>query len=178
MTAALLALVAAATSGAGSGCTNPVRDKAIEDLGPEAPGESPGPEHRAGQPCLLCHSDGGPASSKPFAMAGTVYQDAKGLKGAENVFVQFVDARGSGPVVAPQTGPSGNFYVPLQDWADLSYPVRVGLYEKITDKPKTTMKSLIGREGSCNFCHRPLPDGDLSDDQIDKTRSSAGAITF
>ena len=49
-------------------CTDPLRDREIEALGDEAPGVSPGPEHRPGQPCVLCHSDGGPASSKPFAV--------------------------------------------------------------------------------------------------------------
>lgn len=174
----IAAAAAAALAAAGSGCTNPVRDAQIEALGPEPDG-APGPDHRPGQPCLLCHSEGGPASSKAFAMAGTIYvSDAPGAEGSEGVIVQFVDARGSGPVVAPSTGPTGNFYVPLQDWPNLSYPVRVALYAKIGDKPGLTMKSLINREGSCNFCHRPLPEGDLTEEQIDATRSSAGQLVF
>jgi hypothetical protein len=158
------------------GCTDPVRDAEIAALGPEAPGESPGPEHRPGQPCLHCHTKGGPAENKPFAIAGTVYEtDQPGSQGADGIFVQFVDSAGGGPREIPQTGASGNFYVPLQDWPDLKYPLRVGLYEELNGPPTVIMKSLISREGSCNYCHRPNI-ADPTEDEIDDSRSSAGQI--
>ncbi|MCW5834244.1 MAG: hypothetical protein KIS78_17735 [Labilithrix sp.] len=170
---AALSVVVGSTLG---GCTDPVRDAEIEALGPEEPGVTPNPEHRPGQPCLHCHSQGGPASNKPFAIAGTVYEtDQPGSNGADGIFVQFVDSAGGGPREIPQTGPSGNFYVPLQDWPDLKYPVRVGLYEDLNGPPTVIMKSLINREGSCNFCHRPNL-ADPTDEEIDDSRSSAGQI--
>jgi hypothetical protein len=172
-------LLASSLAIIGSSCGGTVRDTMIQNLGPEDPAVPIGPEHRPGQPCVLCHEKGGPAASKPFAIAGTIYKTAKaGAAGATDVFVQFRDARGGGPVVSPQSGESGNFYVPLQDWPDMTFPIRVGLYKNLNDPPAATMQSLIGREPSCNFCHRPLPSGDLSDDQLQATRSSAGAIVF
>src|SRR5262245_50333962 len=54
------------------GCTDPVRQAQIDKLGPEDPAVPVGPDHRPGQACVLCHSEGGPASSKAFAIAGTV----------------------------------------------------------------------------------------------------------
>ena len=52
-------------------CTDPVLDDQIEALGPET--GNPGPTHRPGQPCVLCHSQLGPASDSVFLLAGTVY---------------------------------------------------------------------------------------------------------
>ena len=173
----LVAVLGVAAASSGSGCTDPVRDAEIEALGPEEPGQSPGPDHRPGQPCLHCHSKGGPASNKPFAMAGTVFQtELPDSPAAEGVTVQFIDAKNGAPIISPETGPTGNFYVPLQDWPNLAYPVRVGLYEALDAPPKIIMQSLIGREGSCNYCHRRNPDGDLSEQQVKASRSSAGQI--
>jgi hypothetical protein len=166
-----------ASAALAAACSDPVVDDAIAALGPEDPG-GPGPEHRPGQPCVLCHSKGGPASSKAFAVAGTVYQTPTGTDGADQVTVEFVDANGTGPRANPTTGPSGNFWVPIEDWENLAFPIRVGLYDDADKPPTQQMVSLIGREGSCNFCHRPLPSGDLSKAQIDQTRSSAGQIYF
>ena len=172
---ALLALLAAASSGCSG---DPVRDAAIAALGPEDTA-GPGPDHRPGQPCLLCHSAGGPAASKALAIAGTVYKTPQaGADGQDGITVQFVDSRGTGPRVPPPTGPSGNFYVPLGDWPDMAFPIRVGLYDDPTGGPKQAMQSLIGREGSCNFCHRPNKSGDLTPADLDLTRSSAGQIFF
>jgi hypothetical protein len=182
--ALLSILVAAGLAGIGSGCTDPVRDDAIDALGDEE-GE-PGPEHRPGQPCLLCHSEGGPASDKAFALAGTVYEsDEPGAKGKAEVFVGFKDARGGSPKSPIQTGPSGNFYVPIDEWPDMSFPVRVGLYKGNVSEgaPDAIMKSLINREGSCNYCHKPnidpkdLPkDKDEKKKALQKTTESAGQI--
>ncbi|MDF2694697.1 MAG: hypothetical protein K0S65_3080 [Labilithrix sp.] len=169
------ALIATGASSLGA-CTDPVRDAEIEALGPEEPGVTPNAEHRPGQPCLHCHTKGGPAENKPFAIAGTIFEtDQPGSAGADGIFVQFVDSAGGGPREIPQTGPSGNFYVPLQDWPDLKYPLRVGLYEDLAGAPTVIMKSLINREGSCNYCHRPNLD-DPNEAEIDDSRSSAGQI--
>jgi hypothetical protein len=157
---AIVVVVSAAFAvaiGGTSGCTDPVRDAEIEALGPEAPGESPGPEHRAGQPCLHCHSKGGPAEAHPFAIAGTIYEtSAWDSKPASNITVQFVDANGASPRSEPPVSNDvGNFWLPVEDWPGMAFPLRVGLYDDPGKPPIQVMNSLIGREGSCNFCHRP-----------------------
>ena len=53
-------------------CVDESHELQVQALGGEAPGVSPGPLHRPGQPCLVCHGEPGPASHK-FVMAGTVY---------------------------------------------------------------------------------------------------------
>lgn len=137
-------------------CTDPVRDRQIAALGGEDPAVPIGPDHRPGQPCVLCHSAGGPAEDKPFAVAGTVYETAApGSPGAEGVIVKFVDAVQSAPRTSPRTGPSGNFYVPESDWPELTFPFRVGLYLEGQTRPVQEMQTLVNREPSCNACHVP-----------------------
>ncbi|WP_394847221.1 hypothetical protein LZC95_07100 [Pendulispora brunnea] len=137
-------------------CTDPVIDDAIEKLGdePASPGE--GPEHRPGQPCVLCHRDGGPASSH-FAVAGTVFDSAEpGSKGVEGVEVLLVDSNGNYPRSGGKKKPvitnkAGNFYVPADDWPDLAFPFHVKLVKGTTER---RMLSHVGREPSCSGCHR------------------------
>lgn len=176
----LLSLAAACIAAVGSGCTDPTRERQIEALGPNT--EPNGPDHRPGQPCLVCHSAGGPAEGKAFAVAGTIYKSSKvGEEGAAAVVVQFVDSNGGKPAAEYETGATGNFYVPIEDWPDLKFPIRVALYEAKDEPPKQTMKSLINREGSCNFCHRPNVDPKKTDDEEaakDNSRSSAGQIYY
>lgn len=161
-----------------AGCTDPVRDQQIEALGPEAAGVPPGEMHRPGQPCLPCHSSGGPAASSPFAVAGTIFKTAKfDSEPASEITVQFVDANGGAPRVSPVTNEAGNFWVPVADWPDLAFPVRVGLYTDKDAAPTQTMKSLINREGSCNFCHHPTADpSQLSDEQSEGNKQYTGQI--
>jgi len=174
----LLSAIAALGAAIGSGCSDPTRDRQIEALGPDT--ETPGPDHRPGQPCILCHSEGGPAESKAFAIAGTVYKTSKvGEDGIEGVVVQFIAANDSKPVALPSTGPTGNFFVPVEDWPDIVFPIRVALYNNEDDPPVQTMKSLINKEASCNFCHRPNVDPKKTDDEDvakDLSRQSAGQI--
>ena len=136
-------------------CTDPVRDQRVDDLPDEDPG-GPGPDHRAGQACLLCHSAGGRAQTH-FAVAGTVWEnESPTARGAPGIIVKFVDGLGRGPTVDPVTGPSGNFFVPVSDW-EPAYPFWVGLYERGKNEPLQRMKTSVNREGSCNFCHRKNP---------------------
>ncbi|MBX3188802.1 MAG: hypothetical protein KF819_17420 [Labilithrix sp.] len=138
----------------GTSCTDPARDQAIARLGGEEPGVPEGPLHRAGQPCLLCHSEGGPASSKPFAVAGTVYETSAPNSGpAAGVEVRFIDSSKGQPFGRIVTNEVGNFWVPEIDWPTLTYPFKVGIVRG--DKNKT-MATLVNREGSCNFCHDPF----------------------
>ena len=152
-------------------CSDPVRDQAIERLGGEDPRVPTGPEHRPGQPCVLCHSDGGPASNFKFAIAGTIFEtNAPNSNGAEGVQVLFIDAA-SATRTYP-TNAAGNFFIPESEWSDLTFPFKVGLLK--AGKP-IPMSSTINREGSCNFCHRPNP-GSPHAIAGDDPRSSIGQI--
>lgn len=150
-------------------CTNPVRDAEIEALGDEDPNVPEGPDHRPGQPCVLCHNPLGPASGSPFAMGGTVYQTKTGLIGAPDVEVLFVAANNSAPTRVNEAGRplgifttlSGNFFVRESEWEELAYPVKTGIYGPTGIRK--TMQSHIGREPSCAKCHRdPDPAQPLS----------------
>lgn len=131
-------------------CTDPVHREQIEALGPERPGESEGPLHRSGQPCLVCHASGGPASDHPFVIAGTVYTTAAGDVGADGVKVFFVDVNNQ-PRTATANA-AGNFFVREEEWPDLTFPFKTGVLRGTTG---TRMATTINREGSCNSCHQP-----------------------
>ena len=134
-------------------CTDPVKDRAIERLGGEDPRVPMGPEHRPGQPCVLCHSPGGPASSKPFVIGGTVFETSSpASNGAAGVQVLFVDA--SSAMRQYETNGAGNFFIPESEWSDLTFPFKVGLLKNGKPIP---MSTTVNREGSCNFCHKPNP---------------------
>jgi hypothetical protein len=157
----LLALIAS--------CTDPVRDERVAELPPEDP-DGPGPDHRAGQACLLCHSEGGSAKTH-FAVAGTVWEnESTTAKGAPGLVLRFVDGLNRGPPVDPVTGPSGNFFVRAEDW-DPAYPFYVGIYEPGKKDPLQRMKTSVNREGSCNFCHRKNP---ATEDSIGQIFAKAG----
>lgn len=133
------AMVAVACGG------DPVRDRAEESLGPEAPGEQPGPTHRAGQPCAVCHRDDGPA--RAFVVAGTIFERAGEKKGAEGIVVELADRAGARRQVI--TNAAGNFFVASEDWP-AAWPVTAKL---VIDGETRAMKTLIQREASCAKCH-------------------------
>lgn len=124
---------------------DPVRDRAEEGLGPEAPGESPGPSHRAGQPCTTCHRVDGPA--RAFVVGGTIYVSPTDKRGAAGIIVVFDDRNGSKRQV--MTNDVGNFFIASQDWSP-AFPIGVALYDG--DTP-IGIKTRIAREGSCAKCH-------------------------
>lgn len=145
----VFAVLALALAGTAVSCTDPVRDQQIAALGDEDPAIPQGPEHRAGQPCVLCHSAGGPAK-RAFAIAGTVYETPKSETGLEGVAVSFVDSVGGRRIA--DTNAAGNFYIPESDWRDLAFPFRVAV-QKGKDTPQI-MNTTVNREGSCSFCHK------------------------
>jgi len=145
------ALVLAVFGATVSSCSDPVPDAQIAALGDEDPGVPVGPEHRPGQPCVLCHTARGPASNSPFAIGGTVYEtNAAGSPGAENVRVVFVDSVGAERVAT--TNAAGNFYITQAAWSDLAYPFKVAIKRGADEQRMTTT---VNREGSCNYCHLP-----------------------
>ena len=129
----------------------------IAELGPEEPGVPPGPLHRAGQPCLLCHSATGEAPR--FTAAGTVYSSSAVHKSVGGVKVQLIDAARRAHVA--YTNCIGNFFVVPQEFEPV-LPMWVSLsgYRATID-----MESPMHKDGDCGFCHRPQ-----------KSPSSAGPV--
>ena len=54
-------------------CADPVLSNAVNAQGNETSGIAKGAYHRAGQPCVTCHQEGGPASNFPYTVAGTIF---------------------------------------------------------------------------------------------------------
>lgn len=136
--------------------TDPVHTTAVNALGPEVAGIPKGEFHRAGQPCLLCHGGDGPASSQ-FVVAGTVFFGPANTSppvGVGNVNVTLEDDTQSQFTV--QTNCVGNFVVRPGDWpGHPQFPMLV----TISGQPQTqqlvlSMKSHVGRAGSCADCHQ------------------------
>jgi hypothetical protein len=125
-------------------CTDPVRQQAIAALGGEAPGVEPGPLHRPGQPCLVCH-DGGEVSS--FSVAGTVYARAGGTMPVAKVTVELLDA--DARLWKAVTNCAGNFFV-RPDQFQPRYPLWVTL---AVGEERLDMESPVFRDGSCASCH-------------------------
>ncbi len=151
MSLACLASMAALGLGALS-CNDPVHDQEVAALGGEAPGVPPGPLHRPGQPCNVCHGGIGPANLR-FSVAGTIYQYEYGSPppAAVNAQVQLQDSTGSSWTVK-QTNSAGNFFVLQSDWAP-TYPLTVPAVIDSTGKTSVFMSTLDNRDGSCATCH-------------------------
>jgi hypothetical protein len=158
-----------------SGCRiDPVVQEKIDALPAEDP-DGPSELHRAGQPCVLCHSSYEGAHPE-MAIGGTVFQqhpETLLLAPAEGVFVTIFDSEGASQKAC--TNSSGNFFVRLEDWPGAKYPLTVQVGNRF-------MRSLIGRERSCAGCHQLATQTRLNDpnDNADRltgaSRFSAGAI--
>jgi hypothetical protein len=149
--AACALLVIAASAGA----CDPVHDDAKAALGGEAPGVRPGPLHRAGQPCLVCH-DGAAGDPPAFSVAGTVFLDANDTTPVAGAAVILGGADG---VTSPAstTNAAGNFYLTPDEYAP-RYPFSVN---SITvGDVAIAMHSHIGGNGSCAGCHVDPPGPD------------------
>ncbi len=147
-----------------SACIGTSPEEALRAEQGDAPDGNP--EHRPGQPCLVCHgadySPGGPV----FVLAGTIYDkssdpNSNGLSGAE---VSFLDA--ANHEFTALTNRKGNFMVRVR--TDLSapkqrskgqldipwqpvFPISVGVTS--AGGEERAMESQIWREGSCAACH-------------------------
>jgi hypothetical protein len=143
--------------------TDPVHQSAVDALGAEAPSIPSGQFHRAGQPCVTCHGDEGPAKQQ-FTLAGTVFygpssNNGAAPVGAEGVTVVFQDDTTS--TFQVQTNCAGNFFVKPEDWpGHPQFPVLVRIGGTPVGNPAgalahydVAMQSHIGRTGSCGDCH-------------------------
>ena len=140
--AALLLMLAAIASSC-----DPVHDSAVSALGGEDPGVSPGPLHRAGQPCLVCH-DGAAGDPGAFSMAGTIYQGGNTLDALVGGTVTLQGA--DGVTATATTNASGNFYLTPAEYTP-KYPVHVTSVAQ--GGVSVVMHSHIGGDGSCAGCH-------------------------
>jgi hypothetical protein len=132
---------------------DPVHQAEVDALGGEAPGVSPGPYHRAGQPCTVCHGPEGPAETR-FVLAGTVFTQPSQPQGIGGVEVLMVDSVGSSPPAGSViTNCVGNFFVTRDLW-DPAFPIRAAVLLGTTG---AQMVSHIGRAGSCASCHVGTP---------------------
>jgi hypothetical protein len=143
-TRSLLAMLTLLASGAAA--CDPVRSDEVAALGDEAPGVGPGPSHRPGQPCLLCH-DGKLGSPTEFAVAGTVFRLPTTREPVSGATVTLKGADGSS--YDATTNGAGNFYVLPTQWTP-SYPMHASI---VAERQTVTMKTHIGRDGSCAGCH-------------------------
>ena len=151
---------------------DPVHEAAVAAMGDELPGTIPESQyHRPGQPCVVCHSNQGPADLR-FVVAGTIFwgrcdckpgapanaggcDQAKGktcdqtpVEGAE---VRILDSNHRGRCF--RTNWAGNFMVPVGD--PLAFPFLVSVYKSFNGNPiLRSMGGHVGREGSCAGCHK------------------------
>ncbi|MBI3204684.1 MAG: hypothetical protein HYZ29_24330 [Myxococcales bacterium] len=139
-------------------CGDPVHTDAVDALGPEAHGVEPGPLHRPGQPCLVCHGGKGPGNLE-FSVAGTVYKYADSNEPLANAIVKLVDQ--SGPSTIVGTNCVGNFFVQRTDF-DPVFPLWTRIQLGSLD---IEMSTPVFGKGSCAHCHQDSP-----------TESSVGRI--
>jgi hypothetical protein len=147
--AGIAVLVLAAAAGPTS-CGNPlnddpVRDESIAALGPEPGDVRPGPLHRPGQPCVVCHSDAGNAPS--FSLGGTVYVDKDSRVPVSDVAMVVIDAKNL--IFKTNTNCAGNFFVRTAEFSP-HYPIWLSLRAPGVARD---MDSPVYREGSCAPCH-------------------------
>lgn len=133
-----------------SACADPLWQAQVATLGPEQSGTAAGPLHRAGQPCLICHSPTGDAV--PLTTAGTVYRDPSAAVPSSGIEVLLIDA--ARRTYVAHTNCAGNFFVfpseyqpQLPLWVSLRYTVS-GL------RAQVDMESPMHRDGDCGACHR------------------------
>jgi hypothetical protein len=148
---------------------DPVHDSIVKSLGPDT--DLPESQyHRAGQPCVECHSSKGPADDHPFVVGGTIYYlppDAFAPVPVDGADVAIEDARGS--KIHVRTNCRGNFFVracsgPCPphgpddqiEFADVYFPFQVSV-SKASESGYKRMTYHVGRDGSCASCHRDPP---------------------
>jgi hypothetical protein len=128
-------------------CGDPAQTTAIDSFGPEAPGVRPGPRHRPGQPCRVCHGGSGPGSPE-FSVAGTIFARVGDPAPAVGAIVTVTDTNGR--VLSLTANDVGNFYAPQKSYVPV-YPLRVS----VTHEGKTVnMNTLMNGTGGCADCHR------------------------
>jgi hypothetical protein len=135
-----------------AGCGNPVIDSRIEALGEEDPAVAASEFHRAGQPCVLCHSSYEGASPE-MVIGGTVFATIADQIPVEGVTIKLTDALGQ--TFTKPTNCVGNFFITTEEW-NPAFPLRAEITYNVPGVPdprQKTMGSRISRDGSCATCH-------------------------
>lgn len=149
------------------GCRyDPAQQDIIDELGEEK--GTPSASHRPGQPCLACHTTYGKAQPA-LAVGGTLYAldiANNEIVPAKNILVTLFDSKGGSRKTC--SNKAGNFYVAADKWEDITFPIT-------PVAGGITMRSLVGRDGSCASCHK-LPDEGSLDAITGAGRDSAGVI--
>ena len=145
MKAIVIGLLLLGPGGCASLPADPVQADAVAALGPEDGVTPPGPNHRSGQPCLVCHSDAG--GKHVFSVAGTVYrrQDTMDVFGGAKVLL--LDSAGHTATVT--TNCAGNFYLTPDQFLP-TYPLWTTVSFGMVS---IDMESMVHRDGSCAGCH-------------------------
>jgi hypothetical protein len=141
-------LAIAVLSAVGLSCSDPVFDNAVNNQGKETQNIPKGEFHRAGQQCVLCHQDSGPASGSIFTLAGTVFAQPQRQVGVGGVEIQLTDSNGAKYI--SKTNCVGNFFIKPTDWVP-NFPILVQIAKAGTARQ---MVSPIGRSPDCAFCHQ------------------------
>lgn len=128
-------------------CMDPVHSDAVAALGGETGRVRTGPEHRPGQPCLVCHGGDGPGSPE-WSIAGTAYTTRGGTDSLSGATVVLIEPNGTEHRLP--TNRAGNFYIDAKRWQPI-YPLRARLE---SGSEKIEMQSLINGTTSCATCHR------------------------
>jgi hypothetical protein len=129
----------------GASCFNPVHSDAVAALGGEVNGQRPGPTHRPGQPCLVCHGGDGPGPD--FLIAGTVFATRGSAQGQGGATVVLTDVNKTSKSIV--TNSAGNFYITSKQWSP-AYPLSAVVQLNGTTK---AMNTLINGSGGCATCH-------------------------
>jgi hypothetical protein len=148
-------------------CADPVQ-KDAENAVPDD-GKRDGPEHHVGYQCTACHTNGG--SAPEFSFGGTIFKfrddtcplDQRGLAGARVIIYDRDKVRHE-----LFTNSVGNFYVSREEY-DPPFPVTVYIegpngehFAGDDGRFVNQMRSHIGRDGGCGFCHKLGSRGDQS----------------
>jgi len=128
------------------GCQDPVHSDKVSALGPEPGPYRPGPLHRAGQPCTVCHGGKGPGKPQ-FDLAGTVFFSQLDQVGLSSAKVVIYDQ--SGNTEAYYTNDVGTF-VAGDGELGLDFPLWVAIE---ANGKRVRMETPIFRARSCAECH-------------------------
>lgn len=144
---------------------DPVPQQIIDGLGDES--GSPSATHRPGQPCLACHTTY-EGASPALSIGGTVFtqDDGGNLIPAPKVLVTVTDSTGDTRMAC--TNASGNYFIQKDAWPDITFPLAATAGDR-------SMRSLIGRNGSCAHCHK-LPAAGAPLGSIGEAADSPGVV--
>ncbi|MBK7586388.1 MAG: hypothetical protein IPI67_40145 [Myxococcales bacterium] len=129
-----------------SACQDPVHSAKVDALGPEPGPDGPGPFHRPGQPCTVCHGGLGPGKPE-FELAGTVFESPDSVTGVDGVRVFLMDKHGNTDSLWSNW--VGNFFATAGELT-----VQRPFWVRLESGDHTIeMKTPVERATACAECH-------------------------